>query len=110
MYGSAIAGNCEVFRRDDTALNGRKNSNKIKELLQPFFKVKQDILAIHDAINKFLSDQRFTFRSFLSLTFWFFGFFTVPGSREKFVTAVTVSFRGSPETIHEIEIRAKRRQ
>lgn len=34
MYGSAIAGNREVFRMEGTVLNGRKNSNKIKKLLE----------------------------------------------------------------------------
>lgn len=38
MYSSAIAGNGKVSRRNDTALQGRKNGRMVEEALQAFIK------------------------------------------------------------------------
>lgn len=65
MYGSAIAGDSKVFRRNDAALQGRKDGHKVEEALQAFFKVKRDVPAGHETIFDHFSDFRLCLQCFL---------------------------------------------
>lgn len=46
MYGSAIPRDSKGIGRDDSAADGRKDSDVIKKCLEPGFKIKKDILVV----------------------------------------------------------------
>lgn len=78
MYGSAIAGDSKVSRRNDAALQGRKDGHKVEEALQAFFKVKRDVPACHETVFDHFSDFRLCLLSFLMFSLGFIRLFGVP--------------------------------
>ena len=78
MYGSAIAGDSKVSRRNDAALQGRKDGHKVEEALQAFFKVKRDVPACQETVFDHFSDFRLCLLSFLMFSFGFIRLFGVP--------------------------------
>ena len=78
MYGSAIAGDSKVSRRNDAALQGRKDGHKVEEALQAFFKVKRDVPACQETFFDHFSDFRLCLLSFQMFSFGFIRLFGVP--------------------------------
>lgn len=109
MDSGTVAGNRKVFRRNQTALNGGKNSNGIKELLKGSLEIKMNNFSVKQAVYKNLRNFRLYFLSFLPFSFWFCRSFSIPRRRKKFFAAVEIRFRSFPKPVHEIIVRAKRR-
>lgn len=78
MDGRTIAGDGQVFFRDESGFHRGENGNKIEEFLKPCFKIKRDIFPVHNPIGKDFRYFGFCFGSFLPFAFWFFRFFRVP--------------------------------
>lgn len=110
MYSSAVTGNSEAGGRDEAALDGRKDSSEIKELLEASLEVKINIPAIKDAADEECGDLRTRLQCFLAFPFWLDRFFTVPGGREEPVPGIESGRRCTPEAVHEIVIGAEGRK
>ncbi len=110
MNGSAITGDGEGIRVDQSSLYRRKDSNSKKEFLEPCFEIERDIFTVHKALFNFFSDGGGRFGSFLSFSFWLLRFFSVPRSREQLITFIQTGIRGSPEAVHKIKVGAKWRK
>lgn len=52
MYGGPISGNSQGVRRDESAPDGRKDSDKIKKTLEKALKVKRDVFVLQNAGGK----------------------------------------------------------
>ena len=64
MDSGTVAGNRKVFRRNQTALNGGKNSNGIKEMLKGSLEIKMNNFSVKQAVYKNLRNFRLYFLSF----------------------------------------------
>ena len=64
MDSGTVAGNRKVFRRNQTALNGGKNSNGIKEMLKGSLEIKMNNFSVKQAVYKNLRNFRLYFLAF----------------------------------------------
>lgn len=110
VNSGTVPGNCKVIRWYETAWKRRQDSDKIESFLKACFKIEKDIFSIEKAPGQLFRDLRFCFRSFLSHAFGLSWFFEIPGSRKKFFTGVEIGRESPPKPVHEIIIRAERRQ
>ena len=83
MDRGAITGDCEGVRRDESTLDGGDDSNMVKELLEPGFKVEGDGFPIQKAVADPVGDPYRGFQSFLVFSFRFFRLFGIPGGRKE---------------------------
>lgn len=110
MDSGAITRDRKGIRRDEPTLDGRDDSNMIKELLKSGFKVERDAFPTQKTVANPVSDSYGRFRSFLVFSFRLLRFFGIPGGRKELEPGITIRIHLDPEPVNKVKVRAQRRQ
>ena len=82
----------------------------IKKLLEPGFKVKENIFVIQEPVYNPFGDLFGGFRSFLMIAFWLVRLFGIPGGWKELMARIETGIVIEPEAVHEVKVRAERRK
>ncbi len=110
MDTGAIAGKCEPALRDESVVHGRKEGGEAENLLEPFFKMEREFVVFQCIGGHGVRNAGVFIGKFLSFAGFFRGLCVFILWEEVFPAGALGGFALRPEPVHEVKIRAKRRE